>query len=171
MIRRKDGLTEVQVEGECHQFQMEKQRWKEERQSPLHTDPWPAGWKITFFQKTYRRMIKISVDVIVKWRSFECQVSWGFLRLTKRQKKTKKEGSDIYTAWWMTRDFSSRYSDICAPTTVPPQVNFISRYLPKRLELSLMAVQAFPKASTRLLTSRIFSWSVRLLAWIKHYSS
>lgn len=67
----------------------------------------------------------------------------------------------------MTLDFSSRYSEIFAPATVPPLVNFISRYLPKRLELSLMTVQAFPKASTRLLTSRIFSWSVRLLAWIK----
>lgn len=70
----------------------------------------------------------------------------------------------VYAAWWMTRDFSSRYSEILAPTTVPPQVNFISRYFPKRLELSLMAVHAFPKASTRLLTSRIFSWRLRLLA-------
>lgn len=68
----------------------------------------------------------------------------------------------------MTLDFSSRYSDICAPTTVPPQVNLISRYLPKRLELSLMTVQAFPKASTRLLTRMIFSCSVRLLAWNKN---
>lgn len=73
-----------------------------------------------------------------------------------------------YPAWWMTLLFSSRYSEICAPTTVPPQVNFISRYFPKRLELSLMTVQAFPKASTRLLTSRIFSCSVRLLAWNTH---
>ena len=64
----------------------------------------------------------------------------------------------------MTLDFSSRYSEILAPTTVPPLVNFISRYFPKRLELSLMAVVALPNASTRLLTSRIFSCSSRLLA-------
>ena len=47
MIRRKDRLTEVRVEGKRHQFQIEKQRWKEERQSRLRADPGPAVWKTT----------------------------------------------------------------------------------------------------------------------------
>ena len=72
--------------------------------------------------------------------------------------------SVTYVACLMTRDFSRRYSEILAPMTAPVGVNFISRYFPKRLELSLMAVVAFPNASTRLLTSRIFSCSSRLLA-------
>lgn len=66
-------------------------------------------------------------------------------------------GSPTYTAWWMTLDFSRRYSEIWAPTTVPPLLNLISRYFPNLLELSLMTVRAFPKASTKLFTSRIFS--------------
>lgn len=72
--------------------------------------------------------------------------------------------SSTYVACLMTLDFSSRYSDILAPMTTPVGVNFISRYLPKRLELSLIAVQAFPKASTRGFTCKIFSRSVRLFA-------
>jgi len=72
--------------------------------------------------------------------------------------------SSTYIACLMTLDFSSRYSDILAPMTAPVGVNFISRYLPKRLELSFMAVQAFPKASTRGFTCKIFSRSVRLFA-------
>lgn len=64
----------------------------------------------------------------------------------------------------MTLDFSSRYSEIFAPITAPVGVNIISRYFPKRLELSLMAVQAFPNASTRGFTWRIFSRKARLLA-------
>ena len=104
-------------------------------------------------------------------RTNEGHTSYKYHGVAYIWQTAKQERSDIYAAWWMTLDFSSRYSEIFAPATVPPLVNFISRYLPKRLELSLMTVQAFPKASTRLLTSRIFSWSVRLLAWIKHYSS
>lgn len=77
----------------------------------------------------------------------------------------KKARAAAYGACLMTLDFSSRYSDILAPITAPVGVNFISRYLPKRLELSLIAVQAFPKASTRGLTCKIFSRSVRLFAW------
>ena len=71
---------------------------------------------------------------------------------------------DTYEACLMTLDFSRRYSEILAPMTAPVGVNFISRYFPKRLELSLMAVQAFPKASTRGFTCRIFSRSERLFA-------
>lgn len=69
-----------------------------------------------------------------------------------------------HVACLMTLDFSRRYSDILAPITAPVGVNFISRYFPKRLELSLMAVHALPNASTRGFTWRIFSRSVRLLA-------
>lgn len=64
----------------------------------------------------------------------------------------------------MTLDFSRRYSEIFAPMTAPVGVNFISRYFPKRLELSLIAVHALPNASTSGFTCRIFSRSVRLLA-------
>lgn len=45
------------------------------------------------------------------------------------------------------------------------------RYFPKRLELSLMAVHAFPKASTRELTCRIFSLKVWLFACAKQEQS
>lgn len=69
-----------------------------------------------------------------------------------------------YMAWWITRDFSRRYSEICAPTTAPEEVNFISKYFPNRLELSFMTVQALPKASTKLFTCKIFSCRVLLLA-------
>lgn len=54
-----------------------------------------------------------------------------------------------HVACLMTLDFSRRYSEIFAPITAPVGVNFISKYFPKRLELSLMAVHALPKASTR----------------------
>lgn len=84
--------------------------------------------------------------------------------LKSNRRKEKSKGS-AYGACLMTLDFSSKYSDILAPITAPVGVNFISRYLPKRLELSLIAVQAFPKASTRGLTCKIFSRSVRLFAW------
>lgn len=77
----------------------------------------------------------------------------------------RRNPGSTYVACLMTLDFSSRYSEILAPITAPVGVNFISRYLPKRLELSFIAVQAFPKASTRGFTCRIFSRSVRLFAW------
>lgn len=83
----------------------------------------------------------------------------------------RKRMSSTYVACLMTLDFSSRYSDILAPMTAPVGVNFISRYLPKRLELSLIAVQAFPKASTRGFTCKIFSRRVRLFAWERQHVS
>lgn len=61
-----------------------------------------------------------------------------------------------YVACFITLDFSRRYSEILPPITAPVGVNIISRYFPNRLELSLMAVHAFPKASTREFTWRIF---------------
>lgn len=73
-----------------------------------------------------------------------------------------------HAACLMTLDFSSKYSEILAPMTAPVGVNFISRYLPKRLELSFIAVQALPKASTRGLTCKIFSRRVLLFAYDRH---
>lgn len=49
--------------------------------------------------------------------------------------------------WWQTRDFSSRYCSIRAPSITPALLKKISKYLPKRLELSLRTVLAFPKAA------------------------
>lgn len=76
----------------------------------------------------------------------------------------KKYLKCTYRAWWITRDFSRRYSEICAPTTAPEEVNFISKYFPNRLELSFITVEALPKASTKLFTCKIFSCRVLLLA-------
>lgn len=78
--------------------------------------------------------------------------------ILQSQTRVKKECT--YAACFITLDFSRRYSEILAPITAPVGVNIISRYFPKRLELSLMAVHAFPKASTRELTCRIFSLKV-----------
>lgn len=69
-----------------------------------------------------------------------------------------------YRGWWITRDFSRRYSEICAPTIAPEEVNFISKYFPNRLELSFIIVEALPKDSTKLFTCKIFSCRVLLLA-------
>lgn len=45
-----------------------------------------------------------------------------------------------------TRDFSSRYCSILAPSIAPRLLKWMSMYFPKRLELSLRMVLAFPKA-------------------------
>lgn len=45
-----------------------------------------------------------------------------------------------------TRDFSSRYCSILAPSIAPLLLKWISMYFPNRLELSLRMVLAFPKA-------------------------
>lgn len=45
-----------------------------------------------------------------------------------------------------TRDFSSRYCSIFAPSMAPRLLKWMSMYLPNRLELSLRIVFAFPKA-------------------------
>lgn len=45
-----------------------------------------------------------------------------------------------------TRDFSSRYCSIRAPSMAPRLLKWMSMYFPKRLELSLRIVLAFPKA-------------------------
>lgn len=45
-----------------------------------------------------------------------------------------------------TRDFSSRYCSILAPSMAPLLLKWMSMYFPKRLELSLRIVLAFPKA-------------------------
>lgn len=86
--------------------------------------------------------------------------------LTGDESSSKSSGKVYFFthgAWWMTLDFSSRYSEIWAPMTVPPLVNLSSKYLPNLLELLLITVQAFPNASSRLFTSRIFSCSTLLL--------
>lgn len=93
----------------------------------------------------------------------------GSVRSMTKGTPIRKRMSSTYVACLMTLDFSSRYSDILAPMTAPVGVNFISRYLPKRLELSLIAVQAFPKASTRGFTCKIFSRRVRLFAWERQH--
>lgn len=49
--------------------------------------------------------------------------------------------------WRQTRDFSSRYCSILAPSMAPRLSKWISMYFPKRLELSLRMVLAFPNAS------------------------
>lgn len=49
--------------------------------------------------------------------------------------------------WRQTRDFSSRYCSILAPSMAPRLLKWMSMYFPKRLELSLRMVLAFPKAS------------------------
>lgn len=95
---------------------------------------------------------------------WKIKTEWAVRNVTKGT-PVASSLSSTYVACLMTLDFSSRYSDILAPMTAPVGVNFISRYLPKRLELSFIAVQAFPKASTNGLTCRIFSRNVRLLAW------
>ncbi|RNA37052.1 hypothetical protein BpHYR1_023763 [Brachionus plicatilis] len=52
-----------------------------------------------------------------------------------------------YGAWETTRDFSRRYSCNWAPITRPFFVNIMSKYLPKRDELSFITVFALPNAS------------------------
>lgn len=49
--------------------------------------------------------------------------------------------------WRQTRDFSSRYCSILAPSMAPRLLKWMSTYLPKRLELSLRMVLAFPNAA------------------------
>lgn len=49
--------------------------------------------------------------------------------------------------WRQTRDFSSRYCSILAPSMAPRLLKWMSMYFPKRLELSLRMVLAFPNAS------------------------
>lgn len=49
--------------------------------------------------------------------------------------------------WRQTRDFSSRYCSILAPSMAPRLLKWMSMYLPKRLELSFRMVLAFPNAS------------------------
>lgn len=46
-----------------------------------------------------------------------------------------------------TRDFSSRYCSIFAPSMAPLLLKWMSMYFPNRLELSLRMVFAFPKAA------------------------
>jgi hypothetical protein len=58
-----------------------------------------------------------------------------------------------------TRDFSSKYSDICAPVMVPFSSNFSSVYLPNRELLLFMTVRAFPNDSSSGFTWIIFSSS------------
>lgn len=52
----------------------------------------------------------------------------------------------LLVTWRQTRDFSSRYCSTRAPLIAPLLVNEMSMYFPKRLELSLRTVFAFPKA-------------------------
>lgn len=49
--------------------------------------------------------------------------------------------------WRQTRDFSSRYCSILAPSMAPRLLKWMSMYFPKRLELSLRMVLAFPNAA------------------------
>ena len=49
-----------------------------------------------------------------------------------------------------TRDFSSRYCSILAPSMAPRLLKWMSTYFPKRLELSLRIVFAFPKAERKI---------------------
>ena len=49
--------------------------------------------------------------------------------------------------WRQTRDFSSRYCSILAPSMAPRLLTWMSMYFPKRLELSLRMVLAFPNAA------------------------
>ena len=49
----------------------------------------------------------------------------------------------------MTRDFSRRYSERCAPAMRPLWVKCSSRYFPNREELLLMTVRALPKDSIK----------------------
>ena len=100
--------------------------------------------------------------------------------LDKVQSRSFKYIEVLYLGIIYSREIRAD-SEILAPITAPVGVNIISRYFPKRLELSLMAVHAFPKASTRELTCRIFSLKVwlsacakqRTVQWSlqKHYSS
>lgn len=48
-----------------------------------------------------------------------------------------------------TLDFSSRYCSILAPSIAPLLLKWISMYFPKREELSLRIVLAFPKAKKK----------------------
>ena len=50
--------------------------------------------------------------------------------------------------WRQTRDFSSRYCSILAPSMAPRLLKWMSMYFPKRLELSLRMVLAFPNAAS-----------------------
>lgn len=49
-----------------------------------------------------------------------------------------------------TRDFSSRYCSILAPSMAPLLLKWMSMYFPKRLELSLRIVLALPKAKWKI---------------------
>lgn len=115
--------------------------------------------------KAQRICSKICGSFSPRWKKTNRAV-----RSVTKRTPVRPSQTSTYIACLMTLDFSSRFSDILAPMTAPVGVNFISRYLPKRLELSLIAVQAFPKASTRGFTCKIFSRSVRLLAWEQHVS-
>lgn len=108
---------------------------------------------------------KICGSFSLLWKKTKSSEVW------QKQLQWDRVWRGTYIACLMTLDFSSRYSDILAPMTAPVGVNFISRYFPKRLELSLIAVQAFPKASTRGFTCKIFSRSVRLFAWERQHVS
>ncbi len=65
-------------------------------------------------------------------------------------------GANIQLTWWQTLDFSSRYCSILAPSMAPRLLKWMSMYFPKRLELSLRIVLAFPKAEW----NEIVQWGV-----------
>ena len=109
---------------------------------------------------TVQRITALAADT----KAFKIKNFGELNRIQMLKKCERTDNYYTYTACFMTLDFSSRYSEIFAPITAPVGVNIISRYFPKRLELSLMAVQAFPNASTRGFTWRIFSRKARLLA-------
>lgn len=68
-----------------------------------------------------------------------------------------------------TRDFSSRYCSILAPSMAPRLLKWMSMYFPKRLELSLRMVFALPKAYWTK-TIRWGGSQTEMMRFVMHFS-
>lgn len=68
-----------------------------------------------------------------------------------------------------TRDFSSRYCSILAPSMAPRLLKWMSMYFPKRLELSLRMVFALPKAYWTK-TIRWGGSQIEMMQFVMHFS-
>lgn len=77
----------------------------------------------------------------------QCASSWltVYICHVERWVRVGLFGQCVHT-WWQTRDFSRRYCSTRAPSSTPSSLKKISKYFPKRLELSLRIVFAFPNA-------------------------
>lgn len=112
-----------------------------------------------WWQATWNDWLPVQDAACWPWISAGLSNRPGFMGL--RHKSAPDNRRQVFgqrqLTWWQTRDFSRRYCSTRAPSITPSLLKKISKYFPKRLELSFRIVFAFPNAAwERTVTFELF---------------